>query len=352
MKIKGFFLRQILSSSRIRYESIFLPNSHFLSLYVFRCLGTKSVVNGEKMNLGLENINGLDDALCLYEKFSRTRPLPSVVQFGKLLSRLVNLKEYAAAIYLLKDMCNLGVSVNDYTMNIAINSYCLSDRVDYGFSVLGWFFKRGFIPDVFTFSTLLKGLFRGNRINEVRELFRKIVREGLCELDVVTYGTLIDGLCKASNTAMAIELLRVMEKGSCKPNTHVYSMIINGLCKDGMIDSAFKLFDEMFEKGITPNVVTYSALICGLCNLSRWKEVKMLTKEMISYKIYPNVFTFSTLIDGLCKEGLIDEAGDVLSIMKQQNVIPNVVSYSSLMDGYCLQGRIDEARNERRQIHH
>ncbi|KAL6586618.1 hypothetical protein OROMI_001606 [Orobanche minor] len=151
MKIKGFFLRQILSSSRIRYESLFLPNSksHFLSLSVFRCLGTKSVVNGEKMNLGLGNINGLDDALCLYEKLSRTKPLPNVVQFAKLLSRLVNLKEYAAARYLFKDIYNLGVLVNDYTMNIAINSYCLSDRVDYGFSVLGWFFKRGFIPDAF-----------------------------------------------------------------------------------------------------------------------------------------------------------------------------------------------------------
>ncbi|KAL6501180.1 hypothetical protein OROHE_025043 [Orobanche hederae] len=213
MKIKGFFPRQILSSSQIRCESdksLFLPKIHFLSLSVFRCLGTKSVANDEKMNLGLGNINGLDDALCLYEKMSRTRPLPSVVQFTKLLSRLVNLKEYAAGIYLFKDMCNLGVSVDDYTMNIAINSYCLSDRVDYGFSVLGWFFKRGFIPDVFTFNTLLKGLFRGNRINEAQELFRKMVKEELCELSVVTYGTVIDGLCKAGNTAMAIDLLTVM----------------------------------------------------------------------------------------------------------------------------------------------
>ncbi|KAL6565310.1 hypothetical protein OROGR_002261 [Orobanche gracilis] len=324
MKIKGFFLRQFPSSSRIRYESdksLFLPNNQFLSLSVFRCMCTKFVANGQKMNLGLGNINGLDDALSLYEKLSRTRPLPSVVQFNKLLSHLVNLKEYAAAIYLFKDIGNLGVLVDEYTMTIAINCYCLSNRVDFGFSILGWFFKRGCVPNVFTFNTLLKGLFRGNRINEAQELFRKMVREGLCELSVVTYGTVIDGLCKAGNTAMAIELLRVMEKGSCKPNARIYSMIIDGLCKDGMIDSAFKLFDEMSEKEITPDVVTYTALVCGLCNLGRWKEVKMLMKEMISYKIYPNVFTFNSLIDGLCKEGLMDEAEDVLSIMKQQNVL-------------------------------
>ncbi|KAL3651208.1 hypothetical protein CASFOL_004210 [Castilleja foliolosa] len=174
-----------------------------------------------------------------------------------------------------------------------------------------------------------------------------MVREGLCELDAVTYGTVIDGLCKAGNVAMAIEMLRVMEKerSCCKPNTRVYNIVIDGLCKDRMIDSAFKLFDEMSEKGISRNVVTYNALICGLCNLSRWSEVKMLMEEMIgSYKIYPDVFTYNSLVDALCKEGLVDEAEDVIQIMKQQNVAPDVISYSALIDGYCLQGRMDEAR--------
>ncbi|KAK6136101.1 hypothetical protein DH2020_030149 [Rehmannia glutinosa] len=273
------------------------------------------------------------------------RPLPCVKQFTQLLSRVVNLKEYSAAICLFKDICNLGISVNEYTMNIAIDSCCLSNRVNDGFSILGLFFKRGCVPDAFTFSSLLKGLFRENRIIEAQELFQKIVRERLCELDVVTYGIVVYGLCKAGNTAMAIELLRVMEKGSCKPNIHIYSSVIDGLCKNKMIDSALKIFDEMLGKGITPNVVTYNILVCGLCNLGPWREVKLLLKEMIDCKICPDVMTFSTLIDALCKEGLMDEAEDVLHLMMERNVVPNVVSYSALMDGYCLQGRMTEARN-------
>ncbi|KAK6145575.1 hypothetical protein DH2020_022395 [Rehmannia glutinosa] len=255
---------------------------------------------------------------------ARIRPFLRVEQFNRLLSRVVNLKEYKSAIYLFKDICDLGISVDEYTMTIAINCYCLSNRVDYGFSLLGWFFKRGCVPDVFTFNTLLKGLFRENKINEAQELFRKMVREGFCQLNVVTYGIVIDGLCKAGNTAMAIELLRVMEKGSY---------------------SALKLFNEMSEKGITPDNFTYNALISGFCNLSRWREVKMLFKEMIDCNLYPDVVTFSTLVDALCKEGLMDEAEDVLHLMMERNVVPYVVSYNALMDGYCLQGRVDKARN-------
>ncbi|KAK6139686.1 hypothetical protein DH2020_026574 [Rehmannia glutinosa] len=343
MKIKGFCLGQFLTSSLNCCESgksHFVSHSPLLSLTIFRYLCTTSAAK-----LGLGNIRGLDDALCLYESMARMRPLPCVKQFNQLLSRVVNLKEYSAAIRLFKDICNLGISVNECTMNIAINSYCLSNRVDYGFSILVWFYKRGCVLDDITFNTLLKGLFRENRINEAQELFRKILREGMCELSVVTYGTVIDGLCKAGNTAMAIELFRVMEKGSCKPNSHIYSTVIDGLCKDGMIDSAVKLFAEMTEKGITPNVVTYTALICGFCNLGRWREVKLLLKEMMHCKIHPNVMTFNTLIDAFCKEGLMDEAEDVLHLMMERNVVPDVVSYSALMDGYCLQGRMTEARN-------
>ncbi|KAK6156246.1 hypothetical protein DH2020_010494 [Rehmannia glutinosa] len=344
MKMKGFCLGQFLTSSLKCYES---GKSHFFShsplrfLSVIHCFGTKKSATNcnsrEEIKVVLENIRDLDDALCLYENMVRMRPLPCVEQFNQLLSCVVNLKDYSTGIYLLKDVCNLGISVSEYTMNIGINCCCLSDRVNYGFSILGLFFKRGCVPNVVTFSTLLKGLFRENRINEAQELFRKILREGMCELSVVTYGTVIDGLCKAGNTAMAIELL--------KSNGKREFSVIDGLCKDRVIDSAVKLFAEMTEKGITPNIVTYNILVCGFCNLGRWREVKMFLKEMMDCKICPDVRTFSTLIDALCKEGLVDEAKDILHLMMERNVVPNVVSYTALMDGYCLQGRMIEARN-------
>ncbi|GFQ07807.1 pentatricopeptide repeat-containing protein at1g62930 chloroplastic [Phtheirospermum japonicum] len=348
MKIKGFCFGHFPSSSPISYESgnfLFFSRSPLLFLSLFRHFGTKSVANREKMKLGLGNIRKLDDALCLYDDMSRTRPLTSVIQFNQLLSRVINLKEYSAAIHLFNHICNLGISVDDYSMNIAMNCYCLSNRVDYGFSILGWFFKRGCVPDVFTFNTLLKGLFRENKVNEAQELFRKMVKEELCELSVVTYGTVIDGLCKAGNVAVAIELLRVMEKGrrSCKPDTHIYSMVIDGLCKDRMIDSALNLFDEMSEKDIVPNVVTYSALICGLCNLSRWGEVKMLLEKMATMNVAPDVWSYTILINGYCKKKNIDEAMLMFREVPRRGLQPNIVTYNTILQGLFRGGRCSEA---------
>ncbi|GJS10798.1 nucleotide-binding alpha-beta plait domain-containing protein [Tanacetum coccineum] len=95
-------------------------------------------------------------------------------------------------------------------------------------------------------------------------LFKKLVREKLCEPNEVMYGTVINGLCKVGKTSKALELVRFMAKGSYKSRVDQYNMIIDGLCKDKMVDQALELFDKMIEKGIT-----YNSLIHGLCNFGR-----------------------------------------------------------------------------------
>ncbi|KAL3535071.1 hypothetical protein ACH5RR_003532 [Cinchona calisaya] len=91
-------------------------------------------------------------------------PLPCVVLFNQLLTGIVKLKHYSSVVTLFKDFCILGTLVDDYSLNIVIKCYCMS-RVDLGFCILSGFFKQGVVPDVSTFSTLLKGQFRENYPN-------------------------------------------------------------------------------------------------------------------------------------------------------------------------------------------
>ncbi|KAL8031114.1 hypothetical protein ABFX02_13G004900 [Erythranthe guttata] len=349
MKLNGIRFGRFLTSS-----SSSSPNCKFrrrlgFFLSQIRDFGKISVADRnflEKFNADLQNVNDRFEALNLCATLSTTNPLPSVITFNRLLSRTVNnLKEYSTAIAIFKRICNLGISVDVYTLNIAANSFCLSNQVNQGFSIMGSFFKRGFAPDAFTLGTLLNGLIIENRISDAQELFDKIVREEACEVNAFFYGIMIYGLCGSGNTSMAIEYLRVMEKHRYKADVRIYTMIIDSLCKSRKIDSAMEFFVELLGKGIKPNVVTYTALICGFCSSSRWKEVNELLNDMIiNRKIYPNIVTFGTLINAYCKEGLMDEAERVINIMKEKNLAPDLVSYCALMGGYCTQGRLDEAR--------
>ena len=53
--------------------------------------------------------------------------------------------------------------------------------------------------------------------------------------NVITCGTIVNGLCEIGQTGMAIRLLRKLEKGNFEQNVVLYNMIIDSLCKDRLV---------------------------------------------------------------------------------------------------------------------
>ncbi|KAJ0466832.1 putative tetratricopeptide-like helical domain superfamily [Helianthus annuus] len=85
-------------------------------------------------------------------------------------------------------------------------------------------------PDLATYSTIIHGLVLVDRVFEAVDLFKKLLRDKLCDPDQVMYGTVINGLCKVRHTSKALELLTFMESDSCKPSVEQYSVVIDSLC--------------------------------------------------------------------------------------------------------------------------
>ncbi|KAK2661506.1 hypothetical protein Ddye_000080 [Dipteronia dyeriana] len=108
-----------------------------------------------------------------------------------------------------------------------------------------------------------------------------------CKPNMVTFATLIWGLCRSDNTIVALQLHeQVVNWNSkysvtCKPNVAWYGTMIDGLCKDGFINKAKELFLEIKCRGIHANAVIYNSLIHGLCCVGEWEEAKSLYKERL-----------------------------------------------------------------------
>ncbi|XP_058211794.1 pentatricopeptide repeat-containing protein At1g62910-like [Rhododendron vialii] len=240
---------------------------------------------------------------------------PNVVTFTTLLNRLVAQDKAGEALSLFNKLQLQDIEINLYSFNIAINCYCCTNRVGFGFSLLGSIFKRGYTPCVVTFTSLLNGLIVHDKTVEAVEFFEIIVKKGEFKPDASRYGSFINRLCKMGNKGAAISFLRIAEDGGLKPNTTTYSMIIDRLCKDGMVDDGVYFLVEMKSKGIRANVVTYNSLIDGLCKHGKWKEATGMLREMVDSGISPDVCTSTVLVSALCKQGMIKKAEELLEDM-------------------------------------
>nr|AYM00921.1 pentatricopeptide repeat protein [Salvia miltiorrhiza] len=281
-------------------------------------------------------VKELNDAIGLFQKMKSMQPEPSVLMYNNLLSVTAKIEEYSFALYMFDEMLRMGVPVNVYTMNIAVNCCCLLKDIKSGFAY--WLFFKRVEPNV-RLHTLIKGLFLNHKVAEAGKLFNMLLRFRICEPNDVMIVAMVDGLCKSGNVLPARDFVRRLERSRSRLDVKAYSALLDGLRKSGMVDDALQLLSAMIEKGITPNVVTYNSMIQGL-----WTRetggCKVLVNEMSNSNISLNVITFSILIDAYCKERKMEEAEDLLEIMKQRNVCPTVVTYNTLIDGYCLRGKL------------
>ncbi|CAL5420007.1 unnamed protein product [Camellia sinensis] len=164
--------------------------------------------------------NGLQDAVTSFNCMIQMRPLASISHFNKALGPLLKMGHYDIALPLIGKLHFLGIQVNSYTFNIAINCYCHLNQVSLG--SLFWVPSSN-APDVTTLNTLLNGLILDDKIPEAVELFKKLMKMSEIEPNVIMCGTIVNGLYRTENTIRAVRLLRIMEEGSCKPDTVVYN---------------------------------------------------------------------------------------------------------------------------------
>ncbi|KAG5554397.1 hypothetical protein RHGRI_012054 [Rhododendron griersonianum] len=251
---------------------------------------------------------------------------PNLVIFNTLLKGLIAQDKAAEALSHFNKLQLLDIELNLYTFNVAINCYCRMNRVGFGFSLLGGIFKYGYTPDAVTFTTLLNGFIAQDKVAEAVELFQKLVKKGEIKPNVATYASLED-----------------QEEKGVHPDVVTYNSLIHGLCSCGQWKEANGMFREMLDIGISPDIVTFSVLVDALTKEGKAKEADEVIESLIQRGVHPNVITYSSLMNGYCLQGQMDEAMRVFNTMVDRGIQPNVHSYTILIRGYRDNMKIDKA---------
>ncbi|XP_009794463.1 pentatricopeptide repeat-containing protein At1g06710, mitochondrial [Nicotiana sylvestris] len=284
--------------------------------------------------------------------------IPDVSTYSKVIGFLCNASKVDKAFLLFQEMMRNGIIPDVYTYTILIDSFCKSGLIQQAHNWFNEMIEKGCTPNVVTYTAIIHAYLKQRQISDANELFELMLMQG-CVPNIVTFTALIDGYCKAGHIEKACQIYARMKgsldtaevesyfkvdlDGNKEPNVVTYGAMIDGLCKAHRVKEARNLLDVMLMEGCEPNHIVYDALIDGLCKVGKLDDAQEIFTKMSECGYSPSVYTYSSLIDRLFKDNRLDLAIKVLSKMLESSCRPNVVIYTEMVDGFCKVGKIDEA---------
>jgi pentatricopeptide repeat protein len=193
----------------------------------------------------------------------------------------------------------------------------------------------GAAPSANTFGiyiTTLEGTF--DEATEAVKIFQRALAEGVAP-SVFLYNAVIGKLGKARRIDDCLRYFGDMEGRGIRPSSVTYGTLVNALCRTSEERFAVDMFDEMeAAPNYRPRPAPYNSIIQYFLNTKRDRsKVLQYYERMKSKNIKPTSHTYKLLIESYASLEPVNLAAaeSLLSEMKQSGVQPEAVHYGSLI---------------------
>ncbi|KAL0737235.1 hypothetical protein Bca4012_013445 [Brassica carinata] len=263
------------------------------------------------------------DSLRVFHKMKDFDCDPSHKGYVTLLAILVEENQLKLAFKFYKNMREIGLPPTVASLNVLIKALCRNEKtVDAGRKIFLEMPKRGcepdsYTPNMVTYSTLITGLCKEQKIQEAVELLDRMNLQGL-KPDAGLYGKVISGFCNVSKFREAANYLDEMILGGITPNRLTWNIhvktsneVVRGLCTS-YPTRAFTLYLSMRSRGISVEVETLDSLVKCLCKKGEFQKAVQLVNEIVADGCIPNKGTWKVLISHTLDKTIVGEASESL----------------------------------------
>ncbi|KVH95875.1 pentatricopeptide repeat-containing protein At1g03540 [Cynara cardunculus var. scolymus] len=221
-----------------------------------------------------------------------------VVSWTSMISGFIRVGKSRCSLDLFKEMLELGVEPNGFTLSSVIKACSELEDVNIGRGFHGVVFKRGFDTNHVIACSLVDMYGRNYVSCDARKLFDEML----------------------------------------EPDSICWTSVISAFTRNDLYQEALGFFFSMMRKyGMSADCFTFGSVLTACGNLGRLKQGKEVHSKLITSGIHDNVFVDSSLVDMYGKCGSLDESQRVFDRITKRNS----VSWSALLGGYCQKGDFD-----------
>ncbi|XP_022565003.1 pentatricopeptide repeat-containing protein At1g62680, mitochondrial-like [Brassica napus] len=161
------------------------------------------------------------DAAGLLSHFIKREISPNVITSTALVDAFVKNGKVLEAKELYEEMIRMSIDPDIVIYSSLINGLCMQDRVDEASEMFGLMVRRGCSPDVVSYNTLINGLCKAKRVEDGMRLVREMSERGLVS----------SGLCDNGEVEKALVMFEDLQKSEMEVDIVTYTTIIHGMCK-------------------------------------------------------------------------------------------------------------------------
>ncbi|KAG6391283.1 hypothetical protein SASPL_149036 [Salvia splendens] len=225
-----------------------------------------------------------------------------------------------------------------------LDSLCKEKHVRIASKYLDTITERdsSWLPSVRIYNILLNGWLRIGKLKHAERIRVQMKKAGV-KANVVTYGTLVEGLCQMNRPDIAIDFVDEMRAEGVEPNAIVYNSIIDALGEAGRLKEAMGMLERFSILEMGPTLSTYNSLVKGFCKAGDLVEASKIVKMMMSVKCLPSTTTYGYFLKYLSKVGKTEVALDLYNQMIKSGYELDRFTYHLLVKMLCRDERVDLA---------
>lgn len=285
-----------------------------------------------------------------------------------------------------QNLLDLGGAPSANTFGIYITT--LSDTFDEASEAVKIFqraISEGVTPTVFLFNAVIGKLGKARRIDDCLQYFGQMQSLGI-RPSSVTYGTLVNALCRTSEESFAVEMFDEMEAApnyrprpapynsiiqyflntkrdrakvlqyyermcarNITPTSHTYKLLIeaHATLEPVNLPAAEAVIDDMKMRGIAPEAVHYGTLIhargCVLSDMSGARKVFDSVLADPTVRVTDNLY--QNLLEAMVANHQVSDTPSVLDNMRSRGIAMTPYIANTLIHGWASAGDIDKAKS-------
>ncbi|KAL6990528.1 hypothetical protein U1Q18_042263 [Sarracenia purpurea var. burkii] len=262
----------------------------------------------------------LQRAISVYHRMRRQGLFPSPSSYCAVLDMLVRRNETKLAFQIYIDMVEMGFGLSREETIIfenVIKLLCKDGKVQEARNLVRKVIRFGIKPSNLVLDEIARGYCEKKDYDDLLKFFV----ESESAPDVVVGNKVMFSLCANFDTERANLFLQELENVGFGPDEITFGILIGWSCREGKLKDAFIYLSEILSRSLKPNVHSYNALISSVFKVGMWKHARVILYEMLDLGITPNLATFKVLLAGYSKAREFNEVKVVVGEMAERGLI-------------------------------